>query len=55
MRTEVNVFLKENELGNLPKVVRMYSLLNYILTDTVILPRSAEYMYTFEERREVKS
>ena len=54
MRIEINVYLKDDKLHLLPMIIKKYELIGYVLSDTLILPRSAEYMYTFTERRDSK-
>ena len=54
MKIEINVFLKENELDKLSIIVKEYDKAGFVLSDTIILPRSAEYMYTFTERRNLE-
>ena len=54
MKISIQVFLKKDELDKLGLICRKYDLIGYVLTDTLYLVRSDEYMYTFEERREVR-
>ena len=54
MRIEINVYLKDDKLDLLPTIIKEFEIQGYVLSDTLILPRRAEYMYTFTERRDFK-